>query len=633
MPAPLPARRSLPLEAMLRRRLIAVLALLIPVAAVAVFLVTRSSGDPASDSFSRYAAAWSRGDDRSAAALTDQPKPALSQLLASRKGLDGAKVRATVRSVSEKDDAATATLDVAWEIPRIGRWSYRVKVAAQRVEDAWRVRWRPTALHPQLKASTRLGTSVKAPARGRIDDRQGRALMAERSVTAIDVDTSRVRDAADTAQRIADLVDVDAKALEQKIRDAGKGGFVPVITLRKADYDKVAAKLQDVPGASTAPGSAPLAPSKNFARALLGAVGPATAEQVAKSEGRLAPGDGVGQWGLQAAFDRQLAGTESRSVVIRDVEDGVVEKTLRRWRGKRAENVETTLDLDVQRAAEQALGDTKKKQALVAIQPSTGNVLAVANRPSDSTLDRALTGLYPPGSTFKVITTTALLRDGLSVDQTVRCPATEVVDGRSFRNFEGEAAGAVPFRTDFAQSCNTAFISLAGRLSRTALPDTARDFGLGAKLKLGLPVADAQVPEGETQVARAAMMIGQDRIVASPLSMAGVAGTVAEGRWHAPRLLADDPKQTGPRLAQADTLRQLMRAVVTSGTGTALANLPGFVAGKSGTAEFGGGDPPPTHAWFIAFRGDLAVAVLVENGRAGGEIAAPIAARFLSAVG
>jgi cell division protein FtsI/penicillin-binding protein 2 len=249
------------------------------------------------------------------------------------------------------------------------------------------------------------------------------------------------------------------------------------------------------------------------------------------------------------------------------------------------------------------------------------------------TLDRALTGLYPPGSTFKVVTTTALLRDGLSVDETVPCPANEVVDGRSFKNFEGEAAGAVPFRTDFAQSCNTAFISLANRLSRTALTDTARDFGLGEQLKLGLPVADGKVPEGDSEVARAAMMIGQDKIVASPLIMAGVAGTVAAGRWHSPRLLADDPEQTGPRIASAPILRELMRAVVTSGTGTALANLPGFVAGKSGTAEFGGGDPPPTHAWFIAFRGDLAVAVLVENGRAGGEVAAPIAARFLARLG
>ena len=167
-----------------------------------------------------------------------------------------------------------------------------------------------------------------------------------------------------------------------------------MITLRKADYDDVADELQEVPGISIAPGTAPLAPTKDFARALLGAVGPATAEQVEKSEGRLGTGDEVGQWGLQAAFDKQLAGTASRSVVIRDSEDGAVEKTLRRWRGRRRENLETTLDLDVQRAAEQALGTTKKKAALVALQPSTGDLLAVANRPSDSTLNRALTGLF-----------------------------------------------------------------------------------------------------------------------------------------------------------------------------------------------------------------------------------------------
>ena len=76
-----------------------------------------------------------------------------------------------------------------------------------------------------------------------------------------------------------------------------------------------------------------------------------------------------------------------------------------------------------------------------------------------------------------------------------------------------------------------------------------------------------------------------------------------------------------------------MRSVVTSGTGTALAAVPGEVAGKSGTAEYGGGDPPPTHAWFIAFRGDLAIAVLVEKGRSGGSVAAPIAKRFFDALG
>jgi cell division protein FtsI/penicillin-binding protein 2 len=116
--------------------------------------------------------------------------------------------------------------------------------------------------------------------------------------------------------------------------------------------------------------------------------------------------------------------------------------------------------------------------------------------------------------------------------------------------------------------------------------------------------------------------------------MAGVAATVADGRWHLPRLIDSDPRSTGPSLPvdELTTLRTLMRSVVTSGTGTALAVVPGEVAGKTGTAEFGGGNPPPTHAWFIAFRGDLAVAVLVEKGSSGGAAAAPVAQRFFTAL-
>jgi cell division protein FtsI/penicillin-binding protein 2 len=117
--------------------------------------------------------------------------------------------------------------------------------------------------------------------------------------------------------------------------------------------------------------------------------------------------------------------------------------------------------------------------------------------------------------------------------------------------------------------------------------------------------------------------------------MAGVAATVADGRWHVPRLISTDPHSSGPPIAAGEltTLRTLMRSVVTSGTGTALAVVPGEVAGKTGTAEFGGGNPPPTHAWFIAFRGDVAVAVLVEKGSSGGAAAAPVAQRFFVALG
>jgi cell division protein FtsI/penicillin-binding protein 2 len=378
---------------------------------------------------------------------------------------------------------------------------------------------------------------------------------------------------------------------------------------------------------------APLAESRAFARALLGTVGPATAERLEQLGGARASGDDVGQSGLQARYEERLGGTATSEVVIRA--GGVPVETLLAREGRTGRPLRTTLAIDVQRAAEQALGDREDEAALVAVQPSTGDILAVANRPVDSAYDRALEGRYPPGSTFKVVTTAALLRAGLRPDEAVDCPRTIDVGGRSFKNFEGSAQGAVPFSQDFAQSCNTAFVSLTERLPADALGETARDFGLGEAFKLGMPAAEAEVPPGRDLVARAAAMIGQDRILASPLTMAGVAATVADGRWRAPRLLAGDPEREGPALADGElaTLRDLTRAVVTEGTGTALAGIPGDVHGKSGTAEYGGGDPPPTHAWFIAYRDDVAIAVLVENGRSGGSVAAPLAARFFEALG
>ena len=138
------------------------------------------------------------------------------------------------------------------------------------------------------------------------------------------------------------------------------------------------------------------------------------------------------------------------------------------------------------------------------MQPSTGDVLAVANRPSDSTFDRALEGRYPPGSTFKVVSTAALLRDGLSTDQIVACPRTSNVGGRSFSNFEGGAQGDVPFRSDFAQSCNTAFVSLASRLApRRADATRPATTALGEPLQARRPGRRRQGPARRRRGSRA----------------------------------------------------------------------------------------------------------------------------------
>jgi cell division protein FtsI/penicillin-binding protein 2 len=209
------------------------------------------------------------------------------------------------------------------------------------------------------------------------------------------------------------------------------------------------------------------------------------------------------------------------------------------------------------------------------------------------------------------------------------------VGGRRFTNFEQERLGAVPFSVDFAHSCNAAFALLSRKLGNDDIYQAAKRFGFGSKWTLPLPAYDGQAPKSRSAVGRAAAMIGQDNVLASPLGMALVAGAVADGTSRPPLLVTDPPQPAiGPtRLPAAIVadLRELMRGVVTSGTGRA-ANLAGSpVYGKTGTAEFGGATPPSTHAWFIGFRGNLAFAVLVEGGGVGGQVAAPIAARFLHA--
>jgi cell division protein FtsI/penicillin-binding protein 2 len=615
--------RSRPVSA----RLVALGALAL-VAAAAAYLVFAHGGSPPGPrgALQDYLAAWNRGDDRGAGALTDRPRTATAALRANRAGLDGARVHATIANVDEKGDRASAAVRVRWTVPSIGDYGYRTTIALRRQDGDWRIAWRPTAIHPRLTtADRRLGTVRAAPPRAPIQGRDGTPLVTERSVVRVGIDRASVRDIDATATALASVLDLNATDLASAAKRAGPKQFVEALTLRAADYQPLAARLAAIQGVQSIHSTAQLAPSRSFARALLGAVAPATAEQISKSNGKIGVGDEVGQWGLEARYQDRLAGTPSRRIVIR--EGGEPIATLLERPGKNGQSLRTTLDRDVQQAAETALGDTKGNAALVAVQPSSGDILAVANRPTDATYNRAVDGRYPPGSTFKVVSTTALLRDGLKTTDTVACPKTITVGGKLFRNFEGEAAGNVPFAVDFAQSCNTAFVSLANRVSPDAMTRAARDFGLGR-------TKASQVPPGRDAVARAAMMIGQDRILASPLAMAGVAATVADGRWREPRLLSSDPHQAGSPLASGEnaTLRSLMRQVVTSGTGSALAGVPGEVAGKTGTAEYGGGDPPPTHAWFIAFRGDLAIAVLVEKGRSGAEVAAPVAARFFNAL-
>ncbi len=358
--------------------------------------------------------------------------------------------------------------------------------------------------------------------------------------------------------------------------------------------------------------------------------------QAASLVGVVDAATGKGVSGLQARYDRQLTGGTgaAKSVVVVDRQSGRVVKQLTGTAAK-GEPVRTTIDPEVQQAAADALDGVEKNAAIVAVDPSTGNILAVANRPAG--MNRALEGRYPPGSTFKVVTAAALLEQGMGPSDRADCPKFAYVNGQRFENQDQFVlpAGST-FRDSFAHSCNTFFVNSRDRLSDTALRDTAAAFGVGGTWDVGTVTYDGSVPVPDNDNHKAASTIGQARVQMSPLVMASIAATVKEGAFKQPVLVPEAVKERHEATARLDAgtveaLRSMMRATVTEGAGEALRGIPGEPHAKTGTAEFGTETPPRTHAWMIGYQGDrnLAWSVLLEDGGSGGSDAGPIAAKFL----
>lgn len=362
---------------------------------------------------------------------------------------------------------------------------------------------------------------------------------------------------------------------------------------------------------------------------LVGYLDKATAKDVKKLGAAYRVGDAIGRSGLQETFQKQLAGTPTTQIQV----VGGEPKALHTIEGTAGKEVRTSLDPRVQRAAADAVRDLDKPTSLVAVRPSTGEILAVVNNKGG--FNRALDGRYPPGSTFKAVTAAGLLTAGLTASTRVDCSREVTVGGLKIRNSDHAAFGRVSFLDSFAHSCNTTFAPLTvAKLSAQRLYDVAGDFGFNRPLNIGVPATAGSMPKATSDAELAAESFGQARITASPLVMAGVAAAIADGTWRPPTLVPALKQKTAPKPLPdgvAEQLRSMMRAVVTKGTARA-AGLPAGTGGKTGTAEFGTGPELDAHAWFIGYRGDLAFAVVVEGGGAGGSVAAPIAAAFLRAL-
>ncbi|SNX54617.1 penicillin-binding transpeptidase domain-containing protein [Thermoanaerobacterium sp. RBIITD] len=368
-----------------------------------------------------------------------------------------------------------------------------------------------------------------------------------------------------------------------------------------------------------------------------------------------------GSTGIENAYDRELLG-----MVNTDPMTFLRETVL--GKGQRGDDVILTLDKNLQDVAYNSLGG--RKGAVVAIDPKTGDVLAmvsspsydpntlgenwsnVMNSPDHLVLNRATQGLYPPGSVFKIITTSAALTYKPDIyNQTFDDKGYVIVDGNKITNYDSIAYGSIDFKKAFYVSSNSSFVKIGLEVGRSGLEAMAGKYGLNDSIPFDIPVERNQFPSipligGKVQLAESS--IGQGKMLVTPLTMALMASAPANGgvimKPHLMKYVQDPvsgeilekaipEKYLNPITADvADKIKQLMIGVVQQGTGTA-AQIPGItVAGKTGTAE----NPHGTaHAWFVGFapaeNPKIVVAVIVENGGAGGAVAAPIAREVMQA--
>ncbi|WP_262391303.1 penicillin-binding transpeptidase domain-containing protein [Nocardiopsis sp. CNR-923] len=329
---------------------------------------------------------------------------------------------------------------------------------------------------------------------------------------------------------------------------------------------------------------------------LVGTLGEATEEDVERLGPAYRVGDTIGVSGLQQAYEEALAGEAATSILRVDAAaaedpdslEATEENTLATLDGSDGQDVTTSIDLAVQEAAATAILTADEPAGMVAVRPSTGEILATVNVPGG--FNRAFEGQYPPGSSFKIISYSALLDSGMTTDAVMQCPEAYDPGGWEFVNAGGAGYGEQTMTEAFATSCNTALVAeIIERSSPDALRASSEQFGMNAPLDIGVPALEPSFPTPEGAVMLGAQSIGQGQIVSSPLHMATVPAAIADGSWRHPVLVTDPVREGLPEptpIPHAEAIRPMMRAVVTDGSASD-AGFQGEVYGKTGTAEYG----------------------------------------------
>jgi hypothetical protein len=542
----------------------------------------------------KFFAALATGDTAAAAELADKPADARAALNEAWAGLQAQRLDAQILGSKYAEDTGSITYRYTWRLPKNRTWSYDGQLNMIRDEGKWEVRWSTTGLHPRLGEHQTFALRADPPRRASVNEHGGTDVLVPGNLYHYALDAKSAGAALmSTARAVVDALRPFDNTLDpQRLAEQASSSKTPLslITLRQSDHDRVAGAIGALPGVVVTPQAELLPTDDSFAPDIINQVKTAVLDDL----------DGQAGW---------------RVVSVN--QNGADVDVLNEVQGAPAPSVTISLDRAVQDAAQNAVNTTGKKAMIVVIKPSTGEILAVAQNGSANTEGPlATTGLYPPGSTFKIITAGAAIdRDMATPNTLLGCPGTLDIGHRTIPNYGGFDLGTVPMSRAFASSCNTTFAELASRMPPRGLTMAAAQYGIGPDYQIeGINTVSGSVPPTVNLAERTEDGFGQGKVLVSPFGMALAAATVAAGKTPVPQLIEGRPTViTGDRAPitpkMLDGLRPMMRLVVTNGTAKDL-DGSGDVRGKTGEAEFNGG----SHAWFAGYRGDMAFAALIVGG-------------------
>ncbi len=589
-----------------------------------------------------------------------------------------------IRSVLQKEQDAQVAFRVTYHSGSVGAFGADNLLAMTLEGQRWLVNWSPGLVWPEFREGSHFSVARKHPSRGNIYDRNGLGLAVEGLMILVGVVPGQIQDESSTIVTLSRITGLLPQTIRENMNKAKPDWFVPLKEIPVESYEQNASLLENLPGVVSRQSYVRSYSGGPLAAHLVGYMGQIREDELEFWKLKGYRGDEkVGQLGLERWGEDYLTGTEGGTLTVIDAAGNIV-STIAERPAQASRNIYSTIDRKLQASAQLALGE--RRGAIVALDPRSGQVLAMVSSPSfdpnllsgevnpatwqnllanpdHPLLNRVVQGVYPPASLFKAITTAAALEaGGYTADSPFMCTGIWFGLGSKWAKtcWLRSGHGAIDLRTGLTGSCDVVFYEIGKHLHEMKdgpdlLSQYARSFGLGRATGLeGFAEATGLVPEVEWKSKTlheswypgdtVNMAIGQGYTLVTPLQMAVIYAAIGNGGtlYQPQAVLHVDASETEAEIGfaaqpvnripiSADTLQTIQAAlenVPSDPRGTAIEAFSGFpvlVAGKTGTAEHAAEEP---HAWFAGYapanNPQIAIAVIVEEGGEGSKAAAPL---------